>query len=174
MGAVAWLGGCKSRPADVYDVPVAQAYEKLSSATLDDFRAARQCGLLIHIRPLGSDDRSVTWTVTSSNVDVLNFSATLTPVSAEETKVDIEIQKEDSGHEMYDGSHIYKRPAVRYPTRPAITEAITSILEGRPYDEDKVPRINSEDSVCNAQRGILEENGTPLDVNANDQYGHKS
>ena len=46
--------GCAPGPPDVYAVPIDAAYQKLKSGDLDDFRDARQCGILIHIATQGT------------------------------------------------------------------------------------------------------------------------
>src|SRR5437868_5555675 len=74
------LVGCKqARPPGVYDVPVGEAFRRLSTDQLPDLVFAKQCGILIHVMPEGVTDQEVTWRVFSSDQEVVQFTATLTP-----------------------------------------------------------------------------------------------
>ncbi len=149
------LVGCKqARPPGVYDVPVGVAYQRLSTDQLPDMVYAKQCGILIHVMPEGVADQQVTWRVYSSDQEVVQFTATLTPVSATQTKVDIKIPADPAGGEVYDGKKFYTRPAFNQPLRPAVQEQVAAILEGRKFDVSHVGP--GTDSVCNVQRGGLE------------------
>jgi hypothetical protein len=149
------LAGCGGSAKDEFSIPIDQAYQKLASSTLDDFKLDRQCGILIHIQPQPGPLNSVIWTVTSSGQRMFDFTANLTRVSDSKTKVTIDISKENNGQEAYDGSQNYFRPAVNHPTRPAIEEAVAAVLEDRPYDPKRLPE-GSGDKVCNVQRNGLE------------------
>ena len=149
------LVGCKQAPPPgVYDVPVAEAYQRLSTDLLPDMVYAKQCGILIHVMPEGVAGQQVTWRVYSSDQEVVQFTATLTPVSATQTKVDISIPADPAGGEVYDGKKFYTRPAFNQPLRPAVQEQVAAILEGRKFDVSHVGP--GTDSVCNVQRGGLE------------------
>lgn len=153
--AVVGLAGCKpARQPGVYDVGVDEAYRRLSVDELPDLVFAKQCGILIHVIPEGIPGRQVTWRVTSSGQEVVQFTALLTPVNDKQTKVEIKIPPAPDGGEMYDGSKFYVRPAFNQPLRPAVQEQVAAILEGRKFD---VTRVGAgTDSVCNVQRGGLE------------------
>ena len=163
--AAALLASCSSQatPVNEHAVPIDQAYSKLLATDLGDFGRMRQCGILIHFKPEGVPGSHVTWRVLSSGQEVLRFTARLTAVSADRTRVDVEIPPDPGGGEMYDGSQTYRRPALRAPTRVAIEEQVRASLEGRPFTLDNVPR--SDDSVCSVQRAGLETSGVPFDVN---------
>jgi hypothetical protein len=160
--ALLLLAGCGREPG-VYDLPVHEVYQRLATNTLKDFRANEQCGILIQLVPRGVPDRSVTWSVMSEGEDQLDFTANLTPVGRDKTKVEIEIPQEPWGHEAYDGSHTYRRPAVMQPIRPRIAEAIAAILENRPYDLGHVKDAGWDD-VCGIQRGKIESGDGPFSI----------
>jgi hypothetical protein len=153
--AVIGLIGCqKPRTPGVYEVGVDEAYRRLAGHQLPDLVYAKQCGILIHVTPEGVGGRQVTWHVHSSDVEVVQFTAVLTPVGETQTKVEIRIPPAPDGGEMYDGKKFYPRPAFNQPLRPAVAEQVAAILEGRKFDVRRVgPGV---DSVCNVQRGGLE------------------
>jgi hypothetical protein len=152
--AAAALAGCGGREPGVYDITAAEAYTRLHASDLREMVFAHQCGILIHARPEGVPGRSVTWRVYSSGREMVNFTATLTPVGETRTRADISVSRAASGGEAYDGSQTYPRPALRQPLRPAIEEQVAALLEGRQYDAERVPR--GQDPVCNVQRAGLE------------------
>lgn len=155
LAAVAGLSACaKPRPPGVFDIGIAEAYQRLAGNALPDLVYARQCGILIHVTPEPWNNNQVTWWVRSSGREVARFTALLTPIGDKQTKVDIQIPPGPDGKEDYSGGQFYVRPAFNQPLRPAIAEQIAAILEGRPFDVSKIGAPT--DSVCNAQRGALE------------------
>jgi hypothetical protein len=154
VAAVSLAGCTAKRPPGVYDVSVADAYQRLSVDELPDLVYAKQCGILIHVTPEGIPGQRVTWRVRSSGEDVVQFTAVLTPVGEKQTKVDIQIPADPAGGEVYDGKKFYTRPAFNQPLRPAVAEQVAAILEGRKFDVSRVGP--GTDSVCNVQRGGLE------------------
>ena len=158
----------KSLPPGQYRLPVGEVYARLLSNPFKDFRDNRQCGILIHIAADGDPNRSIVWHVASSNREMLYFTASLTALEDNLTKVDIEVgPKEWNGREAYDGTMAYKRPAVGQPVRPAIQEQIASILENRTFNAKNAPH-NLDDRICNVQRAGLEMSLGPLSVNDSD------
>ena len=157
------VSGCGPE-AGVYDIPLHEAYERLAHETFDEFKLARQCGILIHISPEPIQDESVTWRVFSSDEEQLSFPARLTAVSDKQTKVIVEVSKDPDGSDAYDGKDDYPRPAFRQPLKPAVEEAIAAKLEGRKFDIEKVSQIPADNSVCNVQRAGLEETGRPFNI----------
>jgi hypothetical protein len=107
-------------------------------------------------------DRSVTWRVYSSGREMVNFTATLTPLGAGRTRAEVSIGRNASGREAYDGSLFYTRPAFNQPLRPAVEEQVAALLEGRSFDVSRVPR--GTDSVCDVQRAGLEEGSERFSV----------
>jgi hypothetical protein len=144
------------RAPGTYDLTVHEAYQRLANNKLEDFRFKRQCGILIHFVPDASPDQSVTWHVFSSGVELLKFTANLTPVGDRQTRITVNVSKDPDATEAYEGSDFYPRPALRQPLRPAVEEAIAAELEGRAFDPAKVPLPSETDSVCNVQRAGLE------------------
>jgi hypothetical protein len=143
-------------PPGQYTIGLHDAYERLAKADFHDFKLERHCGILIRITRQGEPDRAVTWEVTSSGRRMLSFTATLTPVDDDTTKVDVRISREANGREAYDGNQDYVRPAVNQPVRPAIEEKIASLLTGRPYDAKRMSEKYSRDASCRIQRdGLL-------------------
>lgn len=150
-------------PKGQYALSQRDANARLAANDFTEFRTDRQCGILIHVRPSAHARGSMTWQVWSGGVSQLSFTATLTPVDDHHTKVDITVSPKLGGHEPYDGTQFYYRPAVKQPVRPAIEEQVAAALEARPYDVERLPAA-AKDSVCLVQRGGLEE-GMPFDVN---------
>jgi hypothetical protein len=149
------LAGCGGRETGVYELSAHDAYQRLLRSELPDLVMARQCGILIHPRAEGVADRAVTWRVYSSGREMVNFTATLTPLDAGRTRAEISIGRNAQGHEAYDGSLFYTRPAFNQPLRPAVEEQVAALLEGRSFDVARVP--HGTDHVCDVQRGGLEE-----------------
>ena len=153
------LAGCKAeRPPGVFDVSLDEAYRRLSNDKLADMVFAKQCGILVHVTPVGmpvgASACEVTWRVRSSGKEVVQFTAMLSPVGANQTKVEIRVPAAPDGGEMYDGTKFYKRPAFNQPLRPAVQEQVAAILEGRKFDVQRVGP--GKDKVCLVQRGGLE------------------
>ena len=153
------LAGCKKeRPPGVYDVSVDEAYRRLSTDKLADMVFAKQCGILVHVTPGGVTNHEnywrATWQVRSGGREVVQFSALLSAVGQNQTRVEIIVPPAPGGGEMYDGSKFYKRPAFNQPLRPAVQEQVAAILEGRKFDVRRVGP--GTDKVCMVQRGGLE------------------
>jgi len=184
MASLPVLGCSTAPPAAVnrYAISAHDAYERLVAADPTDFKFNRQCGILIHLRVDPTPETSVTWHVTSEDREQLSFSANLTPISPNETQIDISVSKDANGNEDYDGSTTtdyssakFRRPAVNQPVRPAIRELINSTLEGRKFDGDHVwnaapePGIKkpdeSSDGVCNMQHEALQTGTGHFSVN---------
>jgi hypothetical protein len=156
------LAGCGGRESGVYEIGTHDAYERLLRSELPDLVMARQCGILIHPRAEGMADRSVTWRVYSSGREMVNFTATLTPLGDGRTRAEVSIGRNAHGREAYDGSLFYTRPAFNQPLRPAVEEQVAALLEGRSFDVSRVPR--GTDSVCDVQRAGLEEGSERFSV----------
>ncbi len=153
--AAASLAGCeKPKTPGVYDIGVAEAYQRLSTNTLADMVYSKQCGILVHVEPEGILSRSVTWRVRSSGQEVVQFTAVLTPVGEMQTKVEIKLPAAPDGGEVYDGTKTYRRPAFDQPLKPAVEEQVAAILEGRKFDVQNVGP--GRDKICQVQRGGLE------------------
>ena len=148
------LAACGSEPG-VYDIPLPEALGRLEQADTDGFRAARQCGILIHLSASGPRDNAITWRVTSSGSEVLRFTVRLT-AEGDGTRAAIEVPEDPKGGEMYDGRKTYPRPAVNQPLRPAIQELVDAAMERRPYDVMRLPEPRNTDRVCGIQRAGLE------------------
>lgn len=167
------LAGCAGTSPDVYPVSIDTAYDKLRSGSLDDFRRARQCGVLVHIQSEGMADKAVRWVVTSSGRTVASWIARLEAVDAENTRITIEVPKAPSGNgEIYDGNQFYQRPALHQPLRPAIRELINSRIEGRPFDVSNSPNGGENDNICGIQRAGLEHGSMKFRVD--DKPGYDS
>jgi hypothetical protein len=159
----AGLAGCGQEAPGVYNLSIADAYQRLSTNELPDLVYRRQCGILIHVMPEGVPNGKVRWQVTSSGEDVVQFTAILTSLSEKQTKVEIQIPSDPAGGEVYDGAKFYRRPAFNQPLRPAVEEQVAAILESRPFDIERVGP--GRDSVCDVQRGGLVVSGTRFRVN---------
>lgn len=151
----AGLAGCSREPG-VYPMGVHEVFTKLAENKLDDFKMKRQCGILIHFRPETILDKSITWRVYSSGYELLSFTANLTPVGDDKTRVEVAVSKDSDGTDAYAGGDFYPRPALQQPLKPAVEEAIAAELEGRAFDPERVPKPAESDSVCLVQRGRIE------------------
>lgn len=165
--AAACLLTCACTPAsppNEYPLSARQVYDRLVASDLNEFKLARQCGILIHIVPDGMPSQMVRWRVFSSGKEMFSFSANLTPLAADRTRVDLDLSKAGNGREDYDGSQFYPRPAVLQPVRPSLEEAIDAVLDGRSFDPSRIPPAPSRDSVCLVQRGGLESGSVRFSV----------
>jgi hypothetical protein len=170
---LAVVAGCGKAPhTGVYDLPVATVFERISTSDMDDFRAARQCGLLIHFTVEKRANEEVRWVVRSSGSEVASFTARLVPLAADKTKVEIELPKAPDGGEIYDGTKFYPRPALYQPLRPAIAELIDARIEQRPFDVWRIPDgVRAKDSVCSVQRAGLEGGNAHFRHDGKDEQG---
>lgn len=191
MIAAVSMSAC-SRVPGRYELPADQIYARLANNELNDFKLARQCGLLLYVHPDGVPNRSVTWTVTTGNVDVAKFGVVLTPISSSETQVDIQIEPLPNGHLPYDGTQVEYRPAFRQPLQPAIEEAIASAIEQRAFDPSRFDQheyvssaqdsaelnkhkqdVVNANAACLVQRGSLEIGNQPFSIHDSpSSYGH--
>jgi hypothetical protein len=163
--ACALLAGCGGGlPAGTYEVPVEVAYERLIAGDMDDFRTARQCGILIHFLAEKELNKQVRWRVISSGMQVAEFTVRLIPVDAQTTRFEIDVPADPAGGEIYDGSKFYPRPALHQPLRPAIEELVAARMAQRAYDPMGLPSTDS-DSVCDVQRAGLESGSYVWGVN---------
>ena len=150
------LAGCGGgKQPGVYEIPLAEAYSRLEKADINGFRSARQCGILVHLRPQKKQGEAITWYVTSSGTEVFRFTVKLS-AEGEGTRTEIEVPADPKGGEMYDGKQQYARPAFNQPIRPAIRELIDAAMENRPYDVMRIPQPRNTDKVCSIQRSGLE------------------
>jgi hypothetical protein len=166
------LAGCSGREAGIYDLPVETVFERLKAGDMNDFRRARQCGLLIHFSTEGMRNEEVRWVVRSSGAEVASFAARLTPLDGGRTKVTIDVPKASDGGEIYDGTKTYPRPALHQPLRPAIAELIDARLEQRPFDVWRIPEaVRVTDDICSIQRAGLEAGSARFRHDGNDNVG---
>lgn len=160
LAGLALISGCSSEPPGQIALSAHDAYERLAKGDLTEFIFKRQCGILIHAKTEAEPDRSVTWHILSSGREMLNFTATLTPVDDRRTKVDIAVSRDPDGGEAYDGTRSYPRPALQQPVRPALEELVAALLNGRAFDAKRLPKRTTCDfninSACDIQRGGVE------------------
>jgi hypothetical protein len=158
------LAGCGQTETGVYDLPLAEAYDRLANADIAGFRTARQCGLLIHLQALRKAGEAITWRVTSSGRPMLAFTVNLNAVDADTTRATISVSGPHKTGEAYDGDEFYVRPAVNQPLRPAVQELIDAAMEQRAYDVWNIPAPINTDQVCSVQRGSIESRGKAFSV----------
>lgn len=137
------------QPKGYYKLPLREALARLEKADVTGFRKVRQCGLLIHFYASHPDDHSIKWSVTSDDIDVVDFTVALSP-SGDGTKATIIIPPESSG-EMYDSKVRYPHPGFRQPLRPALQELVDAAMENRPFDFRRIQGDLSVDGVCNSE-----------------------
>ncbi|PZO89731.1 MAG: hypothetical protein DI623_09190 [Sphingomonas sanxanigenens] len=165
-GFLLLMAAC-SRDPDVYAMPAKEAQQRLLAADFTDFRDTRQCGILIHFAASPTAEGGVKWQITSGGHDVMNFTAVLTPVEGDKTRLALEIEKDGAGLEKYGREQFYPHPALLQPVRAALREKLATILEGRPY-EDRTPLDGARSSVCLIQRGRLTGGGKPFEFGPED------
>jgi hypothetical protein len=158
------LAGCGRAETGVYDLPLAQAYDRLEKADIAGFRTARQCGLLIHLQALKKVGDAITWQVTSSGRPMLSFTVDLDATDAETTRATIRVSGPHKSGEAYDGDEFYVRPALNQPLRPAVQELIDAAMAQRPYDVWNIPQPINTDKVCSVQRASIESRGKAFSV----------
>lgn len=175
LGLGVGLAACEKlkTKAGEYDLPVNVVYQKLSQDKLSDFMFRRQCGILIHLRTTGEENRSITWSIDSAEVEMLWIKARLVALTPQRTKVEIEVgPTEWNGREAYDGDQFYRRPAVYQPVRPAILEQIDAILRNRPFNIDAaVGKDSPHDGVCGVQRAGLESGSFVFSITDAETHG---
>jgi hypothetical protein len=139
---------------DQYEGAPRQIIDKLVAADTLEFKLARHCGILVHLRPMRPNATSARWQVISSGKEMFYFDITATPVSDKRSRVDIAVgPKEANGGEAYDGTQRYPWPALQQPIRPAIREFINSVMRNRPYDRGE---LGFKDKTCAVQANGLE------------------
>lgn len=151
------LAGCgNAPPAEQQGFPlsVEQAYRRLAGSNMEEMRDAFQCGLLVHLHPRGVPNESVTWSVSSSGREMFNFTVHLEPLENGRVGTRIAMSADERGGEAYDGDNLYPRPAMNQPIRPAIEEQVAALLEGRPFERQRVA-VEWNDG-CQIQRTVLQ------------------
>jgi hypothetical protein len=146
-------------------LPIETVYKRLRASHLEAMVLEMQCGVKINIETTGIDNESVRWRVLSSGREHLRFTARLTPIAPDDTRVSIEIWNSKDKADAYDGTKFYPRPVMNQPVRPAIEEQVAALIEGRAYKGtgDMVYESNGtfhtppSDGVCNIQRTSAEE-----------------
>ena len=174
------FAGCSEAPLppDQFRLNAADVYERLTKSDFKDFMRNRQCGILIYIKIFRRSEKAITWQITSSGREMLQFTANIEPVRAGVTRVSISLPKDPkTGREVYDGEQFHPRPAVLQPVRPAIEEQIAALLEGRPVGADRLVHrtndgntfsVTNKDRVCLVQRGAVQSGGKPFSIEDED------
>jgi hypothetical protein len=173
VAGVVLLSGCGHAPG-VYDLPPAEVFARLTKADMNGFRMARQCGILIHFERKDTPGQAVSWTVTSSDTDMVRFTVRLTPVSGGGTSTTIEVPAGPNGGEAYDGNQSYPRPALQQPLRPEVQELIDAAIDQRRYDIARLPQPTNLDRTCNVQRAGLESGKSHFAVGDHTGYDTES
>lgn len=116
--------------AEIYNVPVAQAYELLKSADLPD-------------RVLGSepkqfdvdsrDPRKIVWIVKDGGNEAMRFAALLSPVDAGSTEVRVEVSGPTSGPFGDMQRRLSEYRTIRHLYVMAMKERVAATLEGREF-----------------------------------------
>jgi hypothetical protein len=151
------LAGCGNAPPPDekgFKLSVEQAYQRLVNSNMAEMRDAFQCGLLVHLHPRGITNQSVTWSVSSSNREMFNFTVHLAASDDGGVTTRIAVSADERGGEAYDGDNLYPQPAMNQPIRPAIEEQVAALLEGRPFDRQRVQADWNE--ACLMRRTVLQ------------------
>jgi hypothetical protein len=151
------LGGCDPAKSDEYPISLETARKRLFAADFRDFRADRQCGILLHFAMKREESREIEWAVVNTNKTLFRYTVKLEPIGPEKTRVDLEISTNPNGRESYDGTQVERFPGIEQPLRPALEEKIDSVLRERDYVPQPIQNIQPEiNRQCNLQRGVLE------------------
>jgi hypothetical protein len=160
------------QPTDLmpsYAMPVHEAWQRLTEGSIAPFLRTRQCGITLDSHISAVADQSVTWTVTSENVEQFRFTATLSADSPETTRLSLDIadleetvQMSDSRKPKLPSYPVAMRPALKPPLRPYFAEAVNAMLEARPFQTSRVtppPTLDAGDNdtanICASQRTRL-------------------
>jgi Zn-dependent protease with chaperone function len=164
--------------APSYPMPVHEAWLRLSQGSLGAFIRDRHCGILVHVHVSAVTDRNVTWSITSETVEQIRFTATLAADGPDATRVTLAIADSEKTL-LWSEAHrpdlapypVAMRPALMPPLRPYFVEAITALLEQRPYDPKRVVPPAGEGlsarwtgNVCASHRTQLETAGRRLSI----------
>ena len=116
--------GCVMGEPNVYDLPAAEAYERLAAAQID--RSARGPFGTREVRISRMAPDRVSWSSSSSH-DGRRCDATIVAISETSSRVDLACGSAAAGGGV-------SSPMEVNQTRKALIELIDSTLEGRPYD----------------------------------------
>jgi Zn-dependent protease with chaperone function len=153
-----------------YPLPAHEAWLRLVQGSLGAFLRDRQCGILVHAHVSAVTDQSVTWSITSETVEQIRFTATLAADGPDATRVTLGIADfekttswAEAGKPEVAPYQVAMRPALMPPLRPYFAEAVTAMLEQRPFERHRVvpPSVLDEGTrwtgnVCGSQRTQLE------------------
>ncbi|MEB3416210.1 hypothetical protein VCJ71_09040 [Alteriqipengyuania sp. WL0013] len=136
------LAGCGSNlPANTYDLPPEEVYQRLVAGDLEDFKNRMRCGIDIFIQQGGTTNQSVSYRVSSGSQSVASFDVELVPVDGGMTEVKINLPPKGDG-EIYDGTQTVARPAFRQPLRMGVEEMVASRIEGRAFNIEGMPNLD--------------------------------
>jgi hypothetical protein len=128
-----------------YPVSLHEAWIRLSRGGIGDYLENSSCGLPIESQVDGETDRSVTWRISSEGQDLIRFTATLTAVDEQTTRVSLAIDDSQTYTPVYDSRDMSAPPnpwnpypVLAPPLRPGFSEAISAMLEQRLYDMRRV------------------------------------
>jgi hypothetical protein len=159
-----FLAGCSSKPEGAYyDIPLANAFERLQNADLEGFRDSRQCGMLIHFSSSKIDPTSLAYEVKTSGVSVARFAIRLTS-SDKGTLASFEVPKGPNGAEIYDGSQSYSHPALMQPLRPSLRELVDAAMGQRRFDWHRLPDPINTDQLCGTEHSHFVTTGHPYRI----------
>ena len=177
MTAVILLTGCglakPELPENTYAVPIDRAFAILSQDKLRDALDAWQCGVPVKVdvsQESAEDGRPVVrWDLVSGGQSQMDLRATLTPVDAATTKIDVVAHNGQTGVGTGDDV-FYPRPVIEQPVVPLIEEEIAAALLNRPFAIENVletmnrKNLHGDNDVCSRQRDQRED-GKQFSVN---------
>jgi Zn-dependent protease with chaperone function len=152
-----------------YPLPLHEAWLRLAHGSIGAFLRDRQCGLLVHAHVSAVMDQQVTWSITSETVEQIRFTATLAADGPNATQVTLAIDDAEK-KQMWTMANrpdvppwwVKMRPALMPPLRPYFAEAMTALLEDRPFNARRVAgpaeideSTRSTGEVCSAHRTQL-------------------
>ena len=115
--------------ADVYEVPVAQAHERLKSAGLPDHVLGEPKKFDVDSR----DPRKIVWIVKDDGQEAMRFTALLWPVDAGSTKVLVEVSGPTSGAFGDVQRRLSQYRTIRHLYVMGMKERVAATLEGREF-----------------------------------------
>ena len=168
-GAPQGAAGAPTDVAQSYPLAVHDAWQRLMQGDLAGFLRARQCGVLVHAHVSSAADAWVAWSITSETVEQFRITATLAADGPHATRVRLDIADfetmtpvSDSRFPQAPAFAVAMRPALAPPLRPYVAEAVSAMMQGRPFQPSLVvagPAAGEGErttaGICESQRGRL-------------------
>ncbi|MDE2404806.1 MAG: hypothetical protein KGM17_09075 [Sphingomonadales bacterium] len=163
------LAGCGHREPGVYDLPPAEAWQRLRHADLDGFISARGCGVALDIAVDGRSPRSLRWTVRGEGAELVHFGVRLEDSGPGKTRAQIDFPFDPTLTETLTAPS--RAPALRQPLQGAVVELVDATLNGRSYDPARSGDDRPQLETCKAKAKPAEPAARPAPVQPQTTFG---